>query len=146
MMANGAGSKLSMAWRLRVVKRVPGAMVSGRLSLRQRPARAAAMSDAKIGKRRYERACDRVRNPVQPSLHRSAACRASPLATNSAARYARHVPERTLLYVLVEAHYPDFIARIKAEGRSLPEYVCEEFDEYLRYGVLEHGFLRVVCQ
>ena len=27
----------------------------------------------------------------------------------------------------------------------MPEYVRQEFDEFLRCGVLEHGFLRVVC-
>lgn len=60
--------------------------------------------------------------------------------------YARYTPERTLLYALVQAHYPDFIARIEAEDRSLPEYVREEFDAYLRCGVLDHGFLRVACE
>ncbi|MCV6152461.1 transposase zinc-binding domain-containing protein, partial [Pseudomonas aeruginosa] len=35
---------------------------------------------------------------------------------------------------------------IEAEGRSLPGYVREAFDAYLRCGVLEHGFLRVVCE
>nr|EKY0577500.1 transposase zinc-binding domain-containing protein [Pseudomonas aeruginosa] len=30
--------------------------------------------------------------------------------------------------------------------RPLPEYVREEFETYLRCGVLEHGFLRVVCE
>lgn len=63
-----------------------------------------------------------------------------------APRYARHVPERTLLYALVQAHYPNFLARLAAEDRPLPEYVRAEFDDYLRYGVLEHGFLRVVCE
>lgn len=28
-------------------------------------------------------------------------------AAHAAARYARHLPERTLLYALVQAHYPD---------------------------------------
>ena len=28
----------------------------------------------------------------------------------------------------------------------LPEHVREEFDEYLRCGVLERGLLRVVCE
>lgn len=60
--------------------------------------------------------------------------------------YARHVPERTLLYTLVQAHCPDFIARLEAEERSLPKHVHEEFEEYLRCGVLDHGFLRVVCE
>ncbi|EHC71416.1 transposase InsE [Salmonella enterica subsp. enterica serovar Montevideo str. S5-403] len=55
-------------------------------------------------------------------------------AAHAAARYARHLPERTLLYALVQAHYPDFIARLEAEDRPLPEYVREEFETYLRCG------------
>jgi len=46
----------------------------------------------------------------------------------------------------VQAHYPDFIARLAAQDRSLPEYVREEFEAFLRCGVLDHGFLRVVCE
>lgn len=60
--------------------------------------------------------------------------------------YARHAPERTLLYALVQAHCPDFLERLAHEGRALPGYVREEFDAFLRCGVLEHGFLRVVCE
>ena len=67
-------------------------------------------------------------------------------ALAAAPTHARHVPERTLLYALVQAHYPDFIARLQAEERSLPEYVRKEFEEFLRCGVLDHGFLRVVCE
>jgi len=48
---------------------------------------------------------------------------AAPTAQASAPTYARHAPERTLLYALVQAHYPDFIARLTAEDRSLPEPV-----------------------
>ena len=59
---------------------------------------------------------------------------------------APHVPERTLLYALVQAHYPDFLPRLEAEDRSLPAYVREEFDAYLRCGVLDYGCLRVVCE
>ena len=72
--------------------------------------------------------------------------RAANTALAAAPSYARHVPERTLLYALVQAHYPDFIVRLEAEDRPLPEYVREEFETYLRCGVLEHGFLRVVCE
>ena len=71
---------------------------------------------------------------------------AATTAQTTAPRYARHVPERTLLYALVQAHYPDFLARLEAEDRSLPAYVREAFEAYLRCGVLEHGFLRVVCE
>lgn len=79
------------------------------------------------------------------SWRQAAECAPWP-AAHVAARYARHAPERTLLYALVEAHFPDFIARLEAQDRSLPEYVRKEFDEYLRCGVLEYGFLRVVCE
>jgi len=68
------------------------------------------------------------------------------VARAAAPTYARHVPERTLLYALVQAHYPDFIARLEAEGRLLPAYVRAEFEAFLRCGVLDHGFLRVVCE
>jgi hypothetical protein len=70
----------------------------------------------------------------------------SPAAHLPTARYAPHRPERTLLYSLVQAHWPDFLARREVEDRPLPEYVREEFETYLRCGVLEHGFLRVVCE
>ena len=71
---------------------------------------------------------------------------AAPTAQAAAPTYARHVPERTLLYALVQAHYPDLIARLATQDRSLPEYVREEFEAFLRCGVLENGFLRVVCE
>ena len=67
----------------------------------------------------------------------SAAPTALPAALPAAPTNARHVSERTLLYALVQAHYPDFIARLAAEERSLPRYVREEF---LRCGVLEHDW------
>ena len=59
--------------------------------------------------------------------------------------YARHRPEQTLLYRLVEAHYPALEARLAAEGRSLPRYVAREFEDFLACGRLEHGFLRLAC-
>ena len=71
---------------------------------------------------------------------------AAATAQAAAPRYARDVPERTLLYALMQAHYPDFLARLEAEERSLPAYVRDEFEAFLRCGVLDHGFLRVVCE
>ena len=61
-------------------------------------------------------------------------------------RFERHCPEQTLLYQLVENYYPDFEMQWAAEGRVLPDYVRQEFDEYLKCGRLEHGFLRVQCE
>ncbi|MDN5938380.1 MAG: IS91 family transposase [Salinisphaera sp.] len=64
----------------------------------------------------------------------------------NARRYQRHHPEQTLLYRIVEAHYPAFLEQMAREGRSLPYYVQREFDEFLRCGRLEHGFMRVRCE
>jgi ribosomal protein S27E len=60
--------------------------------------------------------------------------------------YARHRPEATLLYQLVERYYPEFVAAREAAGPPLPKYVQEEFEAYLKCGRLEHGFLRVRCE
>ncbi len=57
--------------------------------------------------------------------------------------YARHRPEATLLYQLVERHYPELVATREATGRPLLRYVQEEFEAYLKCGRFEHGFLRV---
>jgi len=64
---------------------------------------------------------------------------------SSAPRYQRHRPESTLLYQLVARYYPAFKERMLAEGRALPGYVQREFDNFLKGGHLEHGFLRVRC-
>ena len=60
--------------------------------------------------------------------------------------YVRHRPEATLLYHIVERHYPAFVIAREAAGRPLPKYVQEEFEAYLKCGRLEHGFLRVRCE
>jgi hypothetical protein len=60
--------------------------------------------------------------------------------------YARHRPEQTLLYQLVEAHYPAFLAAREAADRPLPKYVQREFEAYLRCGRFDYGFLRVKCE
>ena len=55
-------------------------------------------------------------------------------------RYERRRPETTLLYQLVERHWPDFKAMLSAQGKQLPGYVVREFDDYLKCGRLEHGY------
>ena len=59
--------------------------------------------------------------------------------------YKRHRPEHTLLYQLVERHYLGFLEHLSRQGKSLPRHVEKEFENFLRCGRLEHGFLRVVC-
>ncbi|WP_195733331.1 hypothetical protein [Glaciecola sp. MH2013] len=40
--------------------------------------------------------------------------------------YQRHQPEQTMLYQLVERHYPDFQANLSPHGKSLPYYIEKE--------------------
>ena len=67
-------------------------------------------------------------------------------AGSGAFLYQRHRPEKTLLYQLVSKHYPVFRQQLAEEGRILPGYVQREFEDYLKCGRLEHGFLRVRCE
>jgi ribosomal protein S27E len=60
--------------------------------------------------------------------------------------HLRHRPETTLLYQTVERYYPAFLEHLAAQGRSLPRYVRREFEQYLKCGRLEYGFMRVRCE
>ena len=59
--------------------------------------------------------------------------------------YQRHRPENTLLYQIVEKYYPLFLLELDRENKVLPDYVKQEFADYLKCGILEHGFIRVKC-
>ena len=61
------------------------------------------------------------------------------------ATYERRHPGHTLLYQLIEKHYPALIEQLDAQGKCLPTHVHREFEAYLKCGRLEHGFLRVRC-
>ena len=67
------------------------------------------------------------------------------LAKQQNETYKRHRPETTLLCQLLERYYPDFTANLTEQGKHLPSYVEREFDDFLRCGLLVHGFLCVVC-
>jgi ribosomal protein S27E len=66
--------------------------------------------------------------------------------SNATAVYVRHRPETTLLYQIVQEYWPEFQAELASHGRHLPTFITKEFDEYLKCGRLEHGFLRVRCE
>lgn len=59
--------------------------------------------------------------------------------------YQRHRPEQTLLYQIVEQHYPEFRDVMAAQCKPLPMHVQKEFSAYLKCGRLENGFLRLQC-
>lgn len=59
--------------------------------------------------------------------------------------YQRRRPEHTLLYQIVERHYPAFTGHLAEAGKQLPGHVRQAFDGYLQCGRLDHGFLRLRC-
>jgi hypothetical protein len=61
-------------------------------------------------------------------------------------KYNRHEPKNTLLYKIIAEHYPGFVSRLAEDGRALPVYIHREFEDYLKCGLLEHGFLRLRCE
>lgn len=85
-------------------------------------------------------------------------CHPHPLAHAQAAeRYAscsvpvivrkRREPEKTLLYQTVQKNFLTFQQRYSelSGGVGLPTHVEREFEEYLKCGILCHGFVRLKC-
>jgi len=66
--------------------------------------------------------------------------------STSQVNYERHRPETTLLYQIIQEHWPAFQVELGKQGKHLPKFVTQEFEEYLKCGRLEHGFLRVQCE
>jgi hypothetical protein len=54
-----------------------------------------------------------------------------------AMQYTRHQPEKTLLYQVIEEHYPEFLYHLSESDKTLPQYVQTEFEAYLKCGRLE---------
>tara|TARA_B110000503_G_scaffold49811_1_gene80865 strand:+ start:1062 stop:1280 length:219 start_codon:yes stop_codon:yes gene_type:complete len=53
------------------------------------------------------------------------------------ATYERHQPEQTLLYQLVETHYPALVNQLARQAKSLPDHVHREFEAYLKCGQID---------
>ena len=70
---------------------------------------------------------------------------ARPVA-GGAKHYERRRPDETLLYQIIEQHYPVFLSLRAEEDRALPGYVRQEFEDFLECSRLEHGFLRLRCE
>jgi hypothetical protein len=50
--------------------------------------------------------------------------------------YTRHCPETTLLYRTVQEHWATFLTDLEVGGGELPAFVLDEFEAYLRCGIL----------
>jgi hypothetical protein len=63
----------------------------------------------------------------------------------AASRYQHRRPEQTLLHRIVEQHYPAFTEQLAVRDPALPGYAQREFEDYLKCGRFEYGFLRLRC-
>jgi Putative transposase/Transposase zinc-binding domain len=63
------------------------------------------------------------------------------------ATYVPRDPSGTVLYHVIAEHLETFLASLAdaPEATGLPPYVEREFYDYLRCGILAHGFLRLGC-
>ncbi|MEI7591187.1 MAG: transposase, partial [Deltaproteobacteria bacterium] len=59
--------------------------------------------------------------------------------------YEQRKPELTKLYQIISAGWKTFLSEREQEGRSVPKYIVEEFESYLRCGILAYGFGRLHC-
>ena len=61
--------------------------------------------------------------------------------------YTPRDPSHTVLYHVIAEHLETFLASCHAdpEATGFPAYVEREFYDYLRCGILAHGFLRLGC-
>jgi hypothetical protein len=59
--------------------------------------------------------------------------------------YTRHRPEQSILYNVVRQELEAFLARAQARQQPVPRFVEQEFQAFLRCGILAHGFLRLHC-
>jgi len=60
----------------------------------------------------------------------------------SSRRYERHQPERPALYPIVEQHLATLRDELQRHETALPRFVLTEFEDYLRCGRLEYGYMR----
>lgn len=61
------------------------------------------------------------------------------------AKHQRHHPEQGLLYRTVETYWPLFLREQERVGRTLPIFIKDEFEKFLKCGIPEFGFVRTYC-
>jgi hypothetical protein len=66
---------------------------------------------------------------------------------HSSVAYQRHEPEKTDLHKIVSEHLETFLREVRAHyEKPLPKYVEKELRDYLRCGLLQHGFAKAICK
>ena len=59
--------------------------------------------------------------------------------------YTRHRPEKNLLYRTVQTYWPLFLKEQSRLGKSIPHFIRDEFEDYLKCGIPEFGIVRTYC-
>ena len=72
---------------------------------------------------------------------------ASPLGHHEAAAdsYERHRPEQGLFYRVIDTYWPIFLREQGRVGKTIPIFIRDEFEKFLKCGIPEHGFIRTYC-
>ncbi len=91
------------------------------------------------------RPCNRRCVPRRRTYRRQAEVRATAGRPRRCAFTRAYLPERTLLYALVQAHYRTSSRVLRPKTARCPS-MCARVSRPTCCGVLEHGFLRVVCE
>ena len=61
------------------------------------------------------------------------------------ASYKRREPEQELLFQVLLAHLETFLENTRSDAWALPRHVENELRDFLKCGVLAHGFVRMRC-
>lgn len=68
-----------------------------------------------------------------------------PISAQKITKYQRRCPELTPCFKIINEHLDSFIQARQLENRPLPQYVIDEFEAFLKCGILAYGFLRLKC-
>lgn len=60
-------------------------------------------------------------------------------------KYQRRQPEKSLLYRTIETYWPILVTEQARVNKKFPLFIHQEFDEYLKCGIPEFGFVRTYC-
>jgi len=89
-------------------------------------------------------------DPISRATLRAVSGRSSRMPTTAqelSRAYLRREPESGVLYEVLASHLETFLAHGAGDGvaPSLPRYEVDELRDYLRCGILAHGFARLHC-
>jgi hypothetical protein len=64
---------------------------------------------------------------------------------NSSQNIGVIIRSKGLLYRIVQTYWPLFLREQERAGKTIPIFIKDEFEKFLRCGVPEFGFIRTYC-